>query len=291
MSNSSINRIRLAEFLRSRRERLQPVDLGLPTFRRRRTSGLRRDDVAALADISLTYYTWIEQARELNLSREIVDCIAAALRLNGAERKYVATLAGVPADDDPNFSDKIHPTVAHILGDLSACALVRDQWFDIVDASPLAREVFSIGTDPLRDNVIWRLCFDSSFSSIWTEHERELKLYVGMFRQSLATDPESITGNRLLQELNNHPDFATLWNACSVELQPSPEDYFREQPWELRHPQHGPIRFYRIGVALPFSKHVLTMFSPADDNTGRQFARLSSLSARAGEAERLRMTA
>jgi len=286
MSNSSINRIRLAEFLRSRRERLQPVDLGLPTFRRRRTSGLRRDDVAALADISLTYYTWIEQARELNLSREIVDCIAAALRLNGAERKYVATLAGVPADDDPNFSDKIHPTVAHILGDSSSCALVRDQWFNVLDASPLAKEVFSIAEDPSANNVIRRLCFDNNFKANWTEHKQVLKLYVGMFRQSLANDPDSITGNRLLQDLSDDPDFATLWNAYEVELQPSPEDYFRDQPWELQHPDLGQIRFYRISMALPGSKRVLTMCSPADESTGKKFELLSSLSARADKAQR-----
>ena len=291
MNHSNINRIRLAEFLRSRRERLQPVDFGLPVFRRRRTTGLRRDDVAALADISLTYYSWIEQARELNLSREIVDCIAKALRLNNAERKYVATLAGVPVDDDPDFGDALHPTVAHILRDPSPCALVRDQWFNIVDASPLAREVFSLGDDPSSNNLIWRLCFDSNFCSIWTEHKRELELYVGMFRQSLAIDPGSSSGNRLLQELNNHPDFAALWNACDVELQPSPEDYFRGQPWELRHPDLGLIRFHRISIALPSSKHVLTMFSPADEISSKKFAQLSSKSARADEEERLKMSA
>jgi len=125
VNNSSINRIRLAEFLRSRRERLQPVGFGLPVFRRRRTNGLRRDDVAALADISLTYYTWIEQARELNLSREVVNNIAGALRFNSAERKYIATLAGVPANDDSDFGEKLHPTVAHILEGSSACARPR----------------------------------------------------------------------------------------------------------------------------------------------------------------------
>jgi len=291
MNDSNINRIRLAEFLRSRRERLQPVDFGLPVFRRRRTTGLRRDDVAALADISLTYYTWIEQARELNLSRGVVDSIAGALRFNSAERKYIATLAGLPANDDPDFGDKLHPTVAHILGDSSACVLVRDQWFNVVDASPLARVVFSIGTNLLRNNVIWRLCFDTNFSAIWTEHKRELELYVGMFRQSLAIDPGSNAGNHLLQELNNHPDFATLWNACDVELQPSPEDYFRDQPWELRHPDLGLIRFYRISMALPGSKHALTVFSPADEITSKTFEQVSSLSARADEAERLRVSA
>jgi len=291
MNNSSTNRIRLAEFLRSRRERLQPMDFGLPTFRRSRARGLRRDDVAALADISLTYYTWIEQARELNLSRGVVDSIAGALRFNSAERKYVATLAGVPANDDPDFGEELHPTVAHILGESSACALVRDHWFNVVDASQLAREVFSIGREPFRDNVIWRLCFDSSFSAIWTEHERELKLYVGMFRQSLANEPESTEGNRLLRELSNHPNFETLWNACDVELQPSPEDYFRDQPWGLQHPDVGLIHFYRISMALPGSKRVLTMFSPADEISSKKFEQLSSLSARADKAESLRVRA
>ena len=273
----SINRLRLAEFLRSRRDRLQPADFGLPSFRRRRTRGLRRDDVAELAGISVTYYTWIEQARELNLSREVVESIAGALRFNGAERKYISTLAGLPASDELNFGDKLHPAVAHILQDSSACALVRDQWFNVVAASALAREVFSIGQDPHSKNIIWRLCFDSNFSSIWTDHKKELQLCIGMFRQSLANDPESSAGNRLLQELNDHPGFAGLWNACDVELQPSPQDYFREEPWEVQHPKVGLIRFHRISMSVPCSNQsVLKMISPADDMTRKKFQHLSS---------------
>jgi len=77
--------------------------------------------------------------------------------------------------------------------------------------------------------------------------------------------------------LEHHPEFATLWNACDVEFQPSPEDYFRESPSELKHPDVGLIHFYRISVPLVGSKYVLTMFSPAGAISTKKFEQLSSL--------------
>jgi len=274
VNKSSINRIRLAEFLRNRRERLQPADFGLPTARRRRTPGLRRDDVAELAGISLAYYTWIEQGRELNLSREVLDSITGALRLNIAERNYVATLAGLPSNDEIDFGYKLHPTVLHMLQDSSMCAYVRDPWFNVLDASPLARKVLSMSQG---GNVLRRLCFDRSYGSMWSDHKHWLRLLIGQFRQSLANDPESSAGNRVLQELSSHPDFASLWNTCDVQLQPSPEDFFREEPLEMQHPDVGLLQFHVIAVALPnCNQCALVMFSPSNDITSKKFQQLSS---------------
>ena len=274
VNKSSINRIRLAEFLRNRRERLQPVDFGLPTPRRRRTPGLRRDDVAELAGISLAYYTWMEQGRELNLSREVLDSITAALRLNIAERNYVATLAGLPANDEADFGYKLHPTVQHILQNSSMCAYVSDPWFNVLAANPLAQKVFLMGQEP--GNVMRRLCLDSSFSSMWSDYKHWLRLLIGLFRQSLANDPESSAGNRVLQELSSHPDFASLWNTCDVQLQPSPEDFFRKEPLEMQHPDVGLLQFHVIAVALPnCNQCALVMFSPSNDITSKKFKQLS----------------
>ena len=85
----------LADLLRSRRDRLTPADMGLPAGTRRRTAGLRREEVAQLAGVSTTYYTFLEQGRDVRPSRQVVTALASALRLSSAERAHLFQLAGI----------------------------------------------------------------------------------------------------------------------------------------------------------------------------------------------------
>src|SRR3954469_20627116 len=87
----------LAAFLRFRRERLTPEDVGLIRGGRRRTPGLRREEVATLAGVSTTWYTWLEQARDITPSHQVIDALARTLQLSPAEHDYLFTLAGQPA--------------------------------------------------------------------------------------------------------------------------------------------------------------------------------------------------
>jgi transcriptional regulator with XRE-family HTH domain len=280
VTEHDINRIRLAEFVRNRRERLQPSDLGLPVLKRQRTPGLRREDVAELTGISLAYYTWIEQARDLRLSHTVLNDLAKALRLNQAERQYILTLAGFEAAEGLSVGDeqKLHPTVTHILGEHSTmCAILCDAWFNVVAASPLAAEVLFVTTESWPEqNLLWQLCHDRDHASIWKDWQSELRLAVGMFRQSLAKEPHSATGNRVLEKLTEHPFFASLWTTYDVQLNPSPEEYFREEPWAIMNHAVGPLRVHRLGVCLPTRKQwMLTIFSPSDAETLRKFAHLA----------------
>src|ERR1700744_1759533 len=86
----------LGQLLRSRRERLAPADVGLPARTRRRTRGLRREEVAMLASVSATYYTFLEQGRPVRPSLQVLDALAAALRMSAAERRYLHVLAYGP---------------------------------------------------------------------------------------------------------------------------------------------------------------------------------------------------
>ena len=83
----------LGQLLRSRRERLAPADVGLPAGSRRRTAGLRREEVASLANVSTTYYTFLEQGRQVRPSAQVLDALAAALQMSAAERRYLQVLA------------------------------------------------------------------------------------------------------------------------------------------------------------------------------------------------------
>src|SRR5580658_9337157 len=89
-------RSELAAFLRSRRERISPECAGLPPGPRRRTAGLRREEVAQLSGVGLTWYTWLEQGRPINASTQVLDAIARTLRLDPAEHRHLYTLAQVP---------------------------------------------------------------------------------------------------------------------------------------------------------------------------------------------------
>src|SRR5579871_2484710 len=86
-----------AAFLRSRRERLMPSDVGLPDGFRRRTPGLRREEVALIAGVGATWYTWLEQGRDVQPSEEVLNALAVALRLDPAERRHLFILADRPA--------------------------------------------------------------------------------------------------------------------------------------------------------------------------------------------------
>jgi hypothetical protein len=97
-----------------------------------------------------------------------------------------------------------------------------------------------------------------------------------MFRQSLAKDPYCSAGNRVLDRLSGHPFFAHLWTTYDVQLNPSPEEYFRDEPWELTNRSVGSLLVHRIGIGLPRrSQWMLTIFSPSDADTRRKFARLA----------------
>src|ERR671937_2290240 len=93
-NNHVVRRRALAEFLRSRRERITPEQVGLPPGVRRRTPGLRREEVAQLAGVGVTWYTWLEQGRAINVSEQVLDAIARTLLLDPYERSHLFTLAG-----------------------------------------------------------------------------------------------------------------------------------------------------------------------------------------------------
>ena len=119
----------LAQFLRARRHAIAPAAVGLPAGGRRRTPGLRREEVAILAGVSVTWYTWLEQGRPINASPEVLDTLARTLRLSDAERRHLHTLAEPPrgtSGDDPwsagppsalaRFVDALDPAPAYVLG-------------------------------------------------------------------------------------------------------------------------------------------------------------------------------
>lgn len=136
----------LSEFLKSQRSKLHPNSVGLPSGSRRRTPGLRREEVAQLAGVSTTWYTWLEQGRDIKVSASVLDAIAGALRLNGDERKYLFDLAldnGFHPELGGEKEAVISPSLHKILEELKYCpTLISDRHCHIVGWNPAASHVF-----------------------------------------------------------------------------------------------------------------------------------------------------
>src|SRR3954466_15196821 len=119
------HREELSRFLKSARARLSPTDVGLPAGERRRTQGLRREEVATLAGMSVTWYTWFEQGREVRLSAPMIERLSTTLRLDKNEREFLFALAQHrPPPLTAMADEQVHPGTQHLLDSLSIPALV-----------------------------------------------------------------------------------------------------------------------------------------------------------------------
>ncbi|MFF8787086.1 helix-turn-helix transcriptional regulator [Streptomyces sp. NPDC015125] len=232
----------LGDFLRSRRERITPADVGWPAGPRRRTPGLRREEVAQLAFISTEYYTRLEQARALHPSREVLAQLARALRLSDTERDHLHHLAGAPPLPPPGPSREVRQSIVDLLHRLpGAAAIVISATYEVIAWNGLAAalmEDFSVLSR--RDRNLLRRAFLGPY-----RHGRRLygvadadaftRTSAQHLRAAAArypTDPE-LTG--LVKELlAGSEEFARIWAAHDVTARPTLCKTFE-------HPLVGPV--------------------------------------------------
>ncbi|MDQ0796473.1 helix-turn-helix transcriptional regulator [Streptomyces sp. B1I3] len=130
---TDIRRHELAGFLRSRRERITPEQVGLPRGRRRRTPGLRREEVAQLSAVGVTWYTWLEQARDIHVSPQVLDSLARALLLDRSERTHLFALAGAAVPAPGSDCTGVTPALRRLLTQLEPFpACVQNSRYDIL---------------------------------------------------------------------------------------------------------------------------------------------------------------
>jgi transcriptional regulator with XRE-family HTH domain len=261
----------LGELLRSRRERLAPADVGLPPGIRRRTSGLRREEVAQLASLSVTYYTFLEQGRQARPSEQVLEALAAALRMTPAERRYLLSLAHGPADAAAGGEagaaappERVSPGVADLVRRLEpGPTLVKGRCWDVLAANPAARELFGdwSGTPGMRNLVRWMFTSDAA-REIYLEWEPEARALLGRFRLAAARHPGDPRVMRLIAELRrDSPQVRDWWPAHDV----SPIG--GEGVKKLRHPRFGPVEYSHVILQVADNPdQVLVTYSPAEGN-------------------------
>lgn len=231
---------RLGAYLRDRRARLDPAALGLQAGRRR-TPGLRREEVAARARISPTWYTWLEQGRGGAPSADVLDRIADALLLTGLEREHLFLLAlGRPPGAHYQVRNDVSPRLQRVLDTLDPVpALIRTAIWDVV-AWNRAATVMLVDYAALaaRDRNVLRIVFlDLRMRATQHDWESVARFIVGSFRVDAARAGASAAVEPLARELcERSPEFARLWSETHVQNVP-------EHVKHIHHPVHGPLAF------------------------------------------------
>lgn len=235
-----MDRIALADFLRRRREALQPEDVGLPAGARRRTPGLRREEVAALAAMSADYYTRLEQQRGPQPSAQMLGSLARALRLTVDERDYLFQLAGHNAPATVAAATQVAPALLRVLDRLADTpALILSNLGETLVQNRMADALFGdrSGYTGLARSEVYRWFTDPSERLRYPEddRDRQSRAQVSNLRVAYGTmGPRSRAGElvRALQEVS--AEFAQLWDEHEVAKR------FQDHK-TLIHPELGPI--------------------------------------------------
>lgn len=210
----------LAEFLRACRERLLPEDVGLPSATRRRTPGLRREEVAALAGVGLTWYTWLEQGRQIGVSAGFLDNLARVLKLDAAERRHLFMLAHERPPTEPGKTFCIVPPLAaRLVKDLAphAAYVINLRWDVLVSNAP-ADGLFGFDRfDPDRRNLLWALFTDAGLRENLVDWDAQAPAMLASFRRDFAAARENPEARSLVEELERvSPEFRGWWQGQDV---------------------------------------------------------------------------
>ncbi|MEU4746543.1 helix-turn-helix transcriptional regulator [Actinosynnema sp. NPDC023658] len=247
----------LREFLRSRRERLAPADVGLPDAGRRRTPGLRREEVAVLAGVGVSWYTWLEQGRDIKVSGDVLDAVARALLLDEAGRVHLYRLAGLnPPQPAVEPSAPVSPRVHRLLAAWAPRpGYVRDRHWNFVVVNEAARVVFGYGdTD---HNCLVSFFTNTRYRTAHRHWDETAPEVVAGFRADAARYPDDAEFDRIAADLALvSPEFAALWARHDAAEHTSAVK-------AVDHPAIGPMLFDATLLPLPeHPGHHLVLHDP-----------------------------
>lgn len=253
----------LSEFLRLRRERLTPAQLGLPAAGRRRTPGLRREEVAALAGVGLAWYTWFEQGRNISVSAGFLENLARVLKLDAAERRHLYLLAHQRPPSEPGRTWCTVPAqVRRLMDDLPARpAYILNLRWDVVVWNAAADRVFNFSAQAAgRRNLLWMLFADPAMRELFVDWQVQAPAMLSTFRRDFASAGQAPDVAELVDELERvSPDFKALWRVHDVHgscmgLR------------SLRVPPLGALAFEHSTLSVDESRHLrLVVYAPAPD--------------------------
>lgn len=213
-------RRQLIDFLRGCRARLTPAEVGLPDTSRRRTPGLRREDVAALTGVSVTWYTWLEQGRDIQVSADVLERISAALRMSADEREYLFTLVQHrPPPLTPAHDEEVSPSLDRMLRAISVPAIVMTSRWDVIAWNDLTRLFRDYGELGPEDRNLLRILLieDETYQHDSEQYQAMARRVISKFRVDYSQTPDDPAFEQLISELmDRSPTFQQLWNSPDV---------------------------------------------------------------------------
>jgi transcriptional regulator with XRE-family HTH domain len=240
MSTVAANDNRLGAYLKDRRAKLDPAAFGLP-LKRRRTPGLRREEVAQRANVSATWYTWLEQGRGGAPSADVLDRIARALMLTDVEREHLFLIAlGRPPEVRYQATEGVTPRLQRLLDALELSpAIVKTPTWDVVAWNRAAAVVLTDygALAPEQRNILRLIFCDPRVRAAQFDWDSVARFVVAAFRADAARAGATARVEALVDELSRaSPEFARMWRDNDVRS-------YGEGVKRLRHPIAGPIAF------------------------------------------------
>ncbi|WP_405763432.1 helix-turn-helix transcriptional regulator [Streptomyces sp. NBC_01420] len=262
----TLKRPDLADFLRRSRERLTPRDVGLVEGPRRRTPGLRREEVAVLAGMSADYYMRLEQARGPQPSVQVLGALAGALRLTEDERDHLYVLAGHRPPEGARAGEYLRPGLRYLLDRLDGVPVqVVSDLGDLLAQNDLALALFGcVCTVAGEDrNIVVRWFTDPGVRGHFAaeEHEEQARQLVADLRAATARRGDDAASHSLVARLRSaSPEFVALWDRHEVAVR-------RSHPYRLVHPDLGRIELDCEVLATPAVDQRLRIFTPPPGGT------------------------
>jgi transcriptional regulator with XRE-family HTH domain len=259
-------RTELAEFLRIRRARISPTDVGLPPGLRRRTPGLRREEVAQLAGVGVTWYTWLEQGRPIRASVQVLDAVARTLRLDQAEIEHLYRLAEVPAAPAEPPPACCPEVVREILDSLEPLpAMLLNARYDVLGANKPHEDLFwewHHNLDCQSRNVLWCCFAHPEARRYFLNFDREGPLMVATLRASFGQHLKEPAWIEFIEKLSaRSPEFAELWARQEVASPGSRTKHFL-------HPRAGLLRLRSTSLAVADMPEArIVVYTPVDQET------------------------
>jgi transcriptional regulator with XRE-family HTH domain len=272
MADVASDENQLGTYLKDRRAKLDPAAFGFPP-ERRRTAGLRREEVAQRANISPTWYTWLEQGRGGGPSSDVLDRIARALMLTEVEREHLFLLGlGRPPEARYHRDEGVTPRLQRVLDALEPTpALLRTATWDVVAWNRGASVLFDYASLPPEQRNILRFIFlDPRGRAVQYDWESVARVVVSAFRVDAARAGAAAEIKPLVDELCRlSPDFAQMWRDNDVRATHG------EAVKHIRHPLLGPIAFEYSAFAVDGRPDLsLVIYNPA---TAADVAKITSL--------------
>ncbi|MES4901930.1 MULTISPECIES: helix-turn-helix transcriptional regulator [unclassified Streptomyces] len=266
----------LAAFLRTRRARVTPADVGMAPGLRRRTPGLRREEVAQLSGVGVTWYTWLEQGRPINVSAQVLDAVARTLRLDQAEREHLYHLAEVPyAPDREGQAQTVSPEVQGIIDAIDPLpAVVYNARYDLLALNAAYKTLFpSLAVAPPAErNALWQLFSHPGCCSMFINRANELPLMVATLRGGYGRHVgEPAWEDFINRLLGLSEEFARMWHSGDVA---PPGSRIKL----VRHASVGDLRLISTSLVIqgaPESRVVV--YTPSDEQSRVLLDRLRTI--------------